>query len=449
MKTSATIAIVGRPNVGKSTIFNRLIGKRYAITAEEAGTTRDRIFHVWEVGGYMTLLIDTGGLESEAKEQMESSIKQQALMAIEEADLIIFTVDYKHGTTKDDFLAADLLRRSKKPIIFVANKSDSTEQNNLADVYKLGFGDPIKISAIHDLGIQELEEEVMKNLKKLKVKKLSTKIAPHAKEDKTSICILGKPNSGKSSLFNALIGAEKVIVSDIPGTTRDIIDTEFIYKDKKFVITDTAGIRRAGKVEKGVEKISILRALYSVEKVEVVVLLIDGKLGPTSQDCHIAEIALEKQKGLIIAVNKIDLLEGTEQERNTLIYRLRRKFPFVPWAPVVFISAKFKRNIYKILDLANEIMIERQKRISTSELNAFLQRVTFKHLPASAKLKKPKFMYVSQVDIRPPKFILFFKHPENLHFSYPRYLENQIREKYGFTGTSIELSFKSDLKMKR
>ncbi len=441
MDPAPTVAIVGRPNVGKSTLFNRLIGKRHAIIAKEAGTTRDRLFQRWDCNGYETLLVDTGGLEYGKKEDIESDIQSQAAIAIEEADVILFVIDAAQELTVDDFTAANILRKTNKPVIIVANKCDNLAIETLSfNIYELGFGDPIQVSAIHKTGIEPLESQIEKTLKKLKFKKSPKKAK---KESSIPICILGKPNAGKSSLVNALLGEDKVIVSEIAGTTRDITDTDITFGDQKYTLIDTAGIKRPGKTKRGIEKFSALRCLTGIERSEVVVLLIDGDLGLTSQDAHIAELVLEQKKGLIITVNKIDLMEKGEELRDRMIGQLRRRLSFIPWAPIVFISAKNKKNTREILKLTQAIVEERKKRIKTAELNVFLQKATHKHLPASAKNKKPKFFYGSQVEINPPKFVLFFRNPENLHFSYPRYIENSLRKEFGFNGTSIEIRFKS------
>lgn len=441
MNPLPTVAIVGRPNVGKSTLFNRLIGKRFSIISKEAGTTRDRILQKLDCNGYETILVDTGGLEHDKKKDIESDIQAQANLAIEDADLILFVVDGSSGLTVDDFTAANILRKSRKNVIFVANKCDNPIiEENIFNIYELGFGEPVKVSAIHKIGVDELKSQIEKKLKELNFKKIdSNKI----QENITNICILGKPNAGKSSLINGLIGSEKVIVSEIAGTTRDTTDTKLTFKTQDYNLIDTAGLRRPGKREKGIETFSVMRSISGVERSDIVVLLIDGEANITNQDCHIAQIALEAEKGLIIAVNKIDLLEKGESIRNRMISRLQRKFSFVPWAPVVFISAKNKKNIFKILELADEILNEREKRIQTPKLNSFLQKITYKHLPASAKAKKPKFLYGSQVSISPPKFALFFKNSKNLHFTYPRYLENELRKEYGFTGTAISLKIRN------
>jgi GTPase len=442
MDSVPTIAIVGRPNVGKSTLFNRLIGKRLAITSKEAGTTRDRLFEQWEGSGYQSNLVDTGGLEYGQKENIEEDVQSQAKVAIKEADVILFVVDIIEGLTTNDFSAAEILRKTQKPVILIANKCDHPKniEENIYNIYELGFDEPIQVSAIHNLGIEQIESEIEKTLKKLKFKK--SKI--EKKEDENiNIAIIGRPNAGKSSLINAILGAEKTIVSDIPGTTRDTTDTHFRYKEQDFNLIDTAGLRRPGKIQKGIEKFSSLRVIMAIERADIVVILIDGEQGPSHQDCHIAKLALDKSKGLILSINKIDLFENNEDERNRVLRVLQKKFSFTPWAPVLFLSAKNRKNTYKILELSEEIMKERKKRIQTSELNTYLQKVTFKHLPASVKVRKPKFFYATQADINPPTFTLFFKNPKDLHFTYPRYLENEIRKEYGFTGTAIKLRLKN------
>ncbi len=448
MDSAATVAIVGRPNVGKSTLFNRLIGKKHAITSDIAGTTRDRIAQKFSCGNYDILLVDTGGLEYGKKENIEADIQSQAKLAIEEADLILLIVDGSQELTVDDFTAADILRKSNKEIVFIANKCDNPDlTDNIFNIYELGFDEPIKISAIHKTGIDDLKYQIAKRLEKLKFPKRKAIKTP---TDEINICILGQPNAGKSSLLNALTNSQKAIVSDIPGTTRDAVDTHLVYNEQKFNLVDTAGLRRSGKRGYGIEKFSALRCINSIEKSDIAILLIDGIKGITNQDCHIAQLVLEAEKGLILAINKIDLFDNEEEdhEKGRLYHKLQRKFIFVPWAPMVFVSAKNKRNTYKLLDLASEIMIERKKRISTAEINSFFQKITYKHMPASTKIQKPKFFYCSQVDINPPRFVLFFRNPKNLHFSYPRYLENELRKEYGFNGTPVHLKFKNKVEEK-
>lgn len=440
----ATVAIVGRPNVGKSTLFNRLLGKRHAVVANEAGTTRDRNTQKHQIDDYTILLVDTGGLEIGNHENIEANIQLQANTAIEEADIILFVTDVSQELTSDDFAAAEILRKSKKPVLFIANKCDNPKRltESIFNLYELGFGEPIKVSAIHNTGKAELHHRIHQELTKGNFQKEPST----ADAEITNICILGKPNAGKSSLVNALTNSQKIIVSDIAGTTRDATDTEINYEGHKINLIDTAGLRRRGKIEPGIEKFSALRCKQAIERSDVVILLIDGDLGLTSQDSHIAQFALEQSKGLIVAINKIDLFEAGEEQREYLLRRLHRKFTFVPWAPAVFISAKNKKNTRKLLDIALDIKEERQKRIPTAEFNVFMQKITQKHLPASTKIQKPRFMYGSQVTTEPPKFTLFFKNPGNLHFSYPRYIENEIRKEYGFNGTAIQIAFKTKSK---
>ena len=443
MDPAPTIAIVGRPNVGKSTLFNRLIGKRHAVIAHEAGTTRDRISQKYECNGYDTILVDTGGIETDKTGDIEENIQIQAKIAIEEADIIVFMVNLAENLTVDDFAAAEILRKTKKPVILIGSKADNAEiEKNVYNIYELGFGEPIAISAIHKLGMEEFVMTMEKTIKKLKFKK---RRATKKDDEFIDLCIVGKPNAGKSSIINAILGQEKVIASEIPGTTRDATDTEFIYQEQKFNLIDTAGLKRRGRIEKGIDKFSSLRVFTSIERSDIAVLLIDGERSVTNQDTHIAEHVLDEKKGLIIAINKIDILEKGEEIRDRIISKLKRRFSFVPWAPVIFVSAKNKTNTYKILELAKQIREIRRQKVKTPQLNSMLRKVTMKHPPAGKGGKRSRFMYGSQVDINPPKFTLFFKHGKNLHFSYPRYLENKIREEYDFTGTPIDLQIKTSL----
>lgn len=449
MDPSPKIAIVGRPNVGKSTIFNRLIGRKHAIVSPIAGTTRDRIAQQFECNGYNCILVDTGGLDTEAQENIEENVQIQAKVAIEEADLTLFVVDHNQELNADDFAAADILRKSKKPVILISNKADfSNLETQAYNFYELGFGAPIPVSAIHKLGIDTLKDEIAKNLKEQKFSKETIKKKVEESE-KINICILGQPNAGKSSLVNSLFGSEKIIVSEVPGTTRDTIDTEVTYEGTQYNLIDTAGLRKPGKIRAKLDKFSSFRAISAIERSDVAILLIDGTKGIGHQDCHIAQFALEQKKGLILVINKIDLLPKGEEAKDELIHRLKHKFAFVPWAPVLFISGKNKKNILKIFELSKDIQAERSKRISTSILNTFLQKITHKHVPSSNQPRRPKFMYASQVSTNPPYFVLFFKNARNLHFSYPRYVENELRKEYGFTGTSIELKLKESISNKR
>lgn len=439
-----TVAIVGRPNVGKSTLFNRLIGKRHAITSEIAGTTRDKISKWWDCNGYNVLLVDTGGLENGVKEgNIEEDIQIQAKTAIESADLIIFITNIAQSLTADDFTAADILRKSEKPVILVANKCDNPNlEEQIYNIYELGFGEPIAISAIHENGVEKLQSTIEKTLKELKFKKAEKILKKQT--DEINICILGRPNTGKSSLLNNLSRENKSIVSDIPGTTRDTIDSEIIFEDQKYNIIDTAGLRRRGKIEKGIEKFGALRVLNAIERSDVVLLMMEGISQISKQDCNIAQKVLEKNKGLILVINKIDLFDDKDEKKRRIISILRNKFDFTPWAPVIFVSAKTGENTKEIFKITKQIVKERNLHIPTPKLNSFLQKITYKHSPTGHHLRKPKFLYATQAAQSPPTFIFFFRNAKNLHFSYPRYLENEIRKEYGFTGTSIVLKFKEN-----
>jgi GTPase len=439
--SSATIAIVGRPNVGKSTLFNRLIGKRLAVTAEEAGTTRDRVQQTFDLEGYNLELIDTGGLASGKKDELEHELQKQAQIGIEKADVVLFVLDTVQNLSAEDFEVASILRKSSKPIILVGNKCDNQSiEENVYNIYELGFGEPILVSAIHKIGIDVLQSEILAELKKLKIKK-SKKPTKKTAEEKTplKISFLGRPNAGKSSLLNGLLGEERVIVSDIPGTTRDATDIQIEYQDQEIILTDTAGLRRKGKIQGGIEKFSTIRSRDSVDRSDVSVILIDANEPVTSQDLHVLEIALNEKNGIIIAVNKSDLIDDTK--RKQIENKLRYKCSFVPWAPVVFISAKNNKNTHKILDLALEIQKARHVQISTPKLNNFLKKTTLKHLPSSAK-RVSKYFYGNQAGTNPPRFIFFFKNAKALHFSYRRYVENELRKEFGFNGTPISITFR-------
>jgi GTPase len=443
----AVVAIVGRPNVGKSTLFNRVIGKRLAVIAKEAGTTRDRIQQDLLLNGYNLRLVDTGGLQSGKKQDIEADVEKQAKVAIEKADIILFVIDTIQALTTDDFAVANILRRSKKHVILVANKCDHPKiEENIYNVYELGFGEPVQISAIHKIGVDVLLGEVQDKLKELKIKKKSRKKSKTAKakkeEERIKVSFIGRPNAGKSSLLNSLLGENRVIVSDIPGTTRDTTDIDIEYKDNAFTIIDTAGIRRRGKIETGIEKFSIIRCKDAMSRSDISVILIDATEPVTAQDLHIIEFALKEKNGIILAVNKADLTEGDESDK--ILRLLRRKCDFLPWAPIVFISAKNKKNIYQLLDLAVEIYETRHTQISTPKLNKFLQRTVLKHLPASTGRFKSKLLYGSQTGDNPPKFTIFFKNAKRLHFSYKRYVENELRKEFGFDGTPISITFREN-----
>jgi GTP-binding protein len=445
MKTKQTlpvVAIIGRPNVGKSTLFNRLINKRLAITSEIAGTTRDRIYYHVDLNKTPAILVDTGGMEHGKKKNIEADVQTQVQLAIADADLILFMIDAKEGLTVEDYDAASSLRKSKKEIMIIANKFESGEsESNIIDSLKLGFGHPLEISAYHNRNIEELIDETEKKLaimgfqKAVEDEQLQKKII--------NLCFIGKPNVGKSSMVNALLGEKKVIVSDIPGTTRDAVDTQITVDGQQFNLIDTAGLRRKGKIEQGLEKLSTFRTIDAIERSDVVCLILDYEEGIKKQDQHICAYALEAGKGLILIVNKIDLMEDRQKDEAKMINILRSRFDFLPWAPVVFVSALKHKNIENVLQISKQIYHERFKIIPADELNRFIKEITYKHMPPSQGAVIIRFYTLDQIRTNPPTFVFHVNNPDAVHFSYKRYLENELRAKYNFTGTAIKMIFKN------
>jgi GTP-binding protein len=442
---SAIVAIVGRPNVGKSTLFNRLVGKRTAIESEIPGTTRDRLYHTVNLSGYSVLLVDTGGLEmGNEGGHIEENVQEQSRIAIDGADVILFVVDVRSPLTSEDFHAADLLRKSKKKVILVANKCDNpTLEEGRYNLYELGFGEPLAVTALHSGGLDILENKVGAELTVLEFPRDEDVV-----EDKSRIKIafLGRPNVGKSTMVNGLFGKERVVTSDIPGTTRDSSHIPFDYEGIPFTLIDTAGIRRRGKIEKGIEKYSILRTMQAVDDADVCVLLMDFKEGVANQDCHVTQYILERKKGLILVVNKTDVVDGSEREsaQNYFIRKLRQKMAYIPWAPVVFSSALKRKNLFPILELAEKIIKERARIVKEENLNVWLEMVLAKHPPMGRRGKRfVKIHSVKQVSSDPPHFSFKCDWPEIMHFSYARFLENEIREQFGFTGTPISFTFRT------
>ena len=447
------ITIVGRPNVGKSTLFNKIVGSRIAITAEESGTTRDRIFYKVEHPDIDFFLVDTGGLDfGKGDSAIESDMQLQARIAIEEADLILFVVDSKTQLTGEDFKAADLLRKKagNKPIFLVANKCDtSLEDAELAELYSLGLGEPRQVSALHRTGLDRLLGEIVEALRKRDfIMKGSALYKQEEKleEKHRNIAIVGKPNVGKTSIINALLNKEKLIVSDIPGTTRDSTDSLIQHSGKNYNLIDTAGLKRPGKTKMGIEKFSALRSMASIERCDVALLVLDSSEPISHQDQQIANYILKSGKGLIILANKWDMKgedsPSEEKRKDAYIRKLKNKFPFLPWAPVIFTSAVTKKNLSKIFEQVEIILEERRKRITTSKLNNFVEQLITDHAPTGKTEVKPKIYYITQPEVNPPYFIIFVNKKSAFHFSYLRYLENRFREKFKFSGTPIKLEYR-------
>ncbi|RKN84603.1 ribosome biogenesis GTPase Der [Paenibacillus ginsengarvi] len=426
------VAIVGRPNVGKSTVFNRIIGDRLAIVEDKPGITRDRIYGVGEWMGTSFSVIDTGGIEIDGQDQMLRSIRMQAELAIEEADAIVFMVDAKAGMTGSDTEVAQILYRAQKPVILAVNKVDNLKrQDDIYEFYSLGFGDPIGISGAHGIGIGDLLEAV--------AQKLPVKEDEEYGEDTIRVALIGRPNVGKSSLVNAILGEERVIVSDQAGTTRDAIDTPFEKDGQKFVLIDTAGMRKRGKVYETTEKYSVMRAMHAIERADVVLVVINGEEGIIEQDKHIAGYAHEAGKASIFVVNKWDIVDKDDKTMQQFTQKIRDHFLFMTYAPVVFVSAKTKQRLHKLLPVVVEVSEQHAMRVQTHLLNDVVSDAVAFNPPPTDKGKRLKINYATQVSVKPPTILLFVNDPELMHFSYERYLENRIRAAFRFEGTPIRL----------
>lgn len=426
------VAIVGRPNVGKSTLFNRLIGARKAIVEDIPGVTRDRIYDNSEWQGREFIVIDTGGIRFDEGDIFAPEVKMQAELAIEEADVIIFVVDNKTGITMEDEQVAEMLRRSKKPVVVAANKvEDFSKHISYYEFYQLGLGDPIPVSAMHGMNTDELLDAV--------VAKFPPKAEEDDEEDRIKIAIVGRPNVGKSSLVNAFLGEKRVIVSDVPGTTRDAIDTPFTYEGRKYTLIDTAGIRRKSRIKDATERYSVIRALRSVDRSDVALIMIDATDGVTEQDKKIAGYVHEQAKANIIVVNKWDLVKKDEHTMNIYDEKIRDELKFLAYSPILYVSAVTKQRVFKILDIVDFVVEQHNRRITTAELNRVVnEAVMLNPLPGGGG-KKVKILYTTQVRTAPPTFVFFANHPELIHFSYLRYLENVLRQNFGFEGTPIRL----------
>ncbi|MBE5930281.1 MAG: ribosome biogenesis GTPase Der [Lachnospiraceae bacterium] len=427
------VAIVGRPNVGKSTLFNALAGERISIVKDYPGVTRDRIYADVTWLNYKFTMIDTGGIEPETKDKMLTYMREQAQIAIDTADVIVFLTDVRMGLVDADFKVADMLRRSGKPVVLTVNKVDDFEkmQADVYEFYNLGIGDPIAVSGASRLGFGELLDAI--------VEYFPAPVEGEEEEELPKIAVVGKPNVGKSSIINKLTGENRVIVSDIAGTTRDAIDTVVTFEEKEYIFIDTAGLRRKNKIKEEIERFSIVRTVSAVERADVVVVVIDATEGVTEQDAKIAGIAHERGKGIIIAVNKWDAVEDKDDKtiyRQT--ERIREILSFIPYAEIVFISAKTGQRMTKIFEKIDLVIQSRTLRIQTGVLNEILMEATSLQQPPSDKGKRLKIFFMTQVAVGPPTFVLFVNSKELMHYSYQRYIENKIRDTFGFVGTSLK-----------
>jgi GTP-binding protein len=429
------VAIVGRPNVGKSTLFNRLIGERRAIVEDLPGTTRDRLYGDTDWNGREFLLVDTAGLEVAPADELTRHVQDQVRQAVAEADVIILLTDVRSGVTAADRDAADRLRVAGKPVVLGVNKSDSARYaQNTSEFYELGLGDPIPVSALQGLGTGDLLDAV--------VARLPPAATESADDDLPKIAIIGRPNVGKSQLLNALLGQQRSVVSAIPGTTRDAIDSRLDVNGRPVLLIDTAGIRRRGRVEPGVEKYSVLRSLRAVSRADVVLLVIDAAEGITAQDAHVASYALEAEKGFVIVVNKWDLIEKDTFTADRYTDEVRQAFKFLPDPPVVFISALTGQRVPRVLDAALQVYDRRHQRIPTARLNQIFAEAQAAHPAPHVRGKQFRVYYATQPEVNPPTFVLFVNDPKLLHFSYRRYLENQLRARIDLAGTPVRFVFR-------
>ncbi len=425
------VAIVGRPNVGKSTIFNRIVGERISIVEDVPGVTRDRIYSSGEWLNVTFNVIDTGGIEV-GDEPLLVQMRQQAEIAIEEADVIIFMVNGREGITAADEEVAKLLFRSQKPIVLAVNKIDNHEmKDQIYEFYSLGFGEPFPISGSHGLGLGDLLDEVVKHFPKSSDEEYDDSVI--------QFCLIGRPNVGKSSLVNAILGEDRVIVSDIEGTTRDAIDTKLTREGQEYVIIDTAGMRKRGKVYENLEKYSVLRALKAIERSDVVLVVIDGEKGIIEQDKKIAGYAHEAGRAVVIVVNKWDAVEKDEKTMKEFEQNIRDHFLFLDYAPIVFLSAKTKKRIHTLLPMINLASDSHSMRVQTNILNDVIMDAVAMNPTPTDRGTRLKIYYATQVAVKPPTFVIFVNDPELLHFSYARFLENRIREAFEFTGTPIKI----------
>lgn len=426
------VAIVGRPNVGKSTLFNALAGSMISIVKDTPGVTRDRIYAdvTWLDKSFT--LVDTGGIEPDSSDILLSRMREQAQIAIDTADVIIFITDVRQGLVDSDSKVADMLRRSAKPVVLVVNKVDSVQKfmMDVYEFYNLGIGEPIPISAANMMGLGDMLDEVVRHFPEGE--------GEEEEEDIPRIAVVGKPNVGKSSLINRILGEDRVIVSDIAGTTRDAVDTRVTWQGRDYIFIDTAGLRRKGKVKEDLERYSVIRTVSAVERANIVVVMIDASEGVTEQDAKIAGIAHERGKGVIIAVNKWDAIEKNDKTIYKHTNRIREVLSYMPYAELVFISAVTGQRIPRLFETIDRVIENQTLRIQTGVLNEILSEAVALQQPPSDKGKRLKIFYMTQVGVRPPTFVVFVNDKELMHFSYTRYLENKIREAFGFSGTSLK-----------
>lgn len=428
------VAIVGRPNVGKSTLFNIFANSRISIVEDTPGVTRDRLYADTEWLDNEFMMVDTGGIEIMNTDKIAVSIRQQAQIAIAEADVILFVCDARAGITHEDAEVAKMLRQSKKPIVLAINKADSPKQEmEIFEFYNLGIGEPIPVSAANHLGLGDLLDAVVEKFPE------TSAYGEDGNEDEIKVALIGRPNVGKSSIFNTLVGEERSIVSDVAGTTRDAIDTPVIREGQKFLFIDTAGMRRKARIDEPIEKYSIIRSLRAVDRSDVVLMVIDAIDGVTEQDKKIAGYAHEAGKGIVLVVNKWDLYD--KDNTSTLRYteNLRRELVFMQYAPVVFVSAMTKQRIHRLPEVIHYVAEQNAMRISTSVLNQVVEDAIAINSPPTEKGQRLKILYATQVKIKPPTFVIFVNEPEIMHFSYQRYLENKLREAFGFEGTPLQM----------
>lgn len=425
------VAIVGRPNVGKSTLFNVLAGEKISIVKDTPGVTRDRIYADTSWLDKEFTLIDTGGIEPESKDVILSQMREQAQIAIDTADVIVFITDVRQGLVDADSKVADMLRRSGKPIVLVVNKVDSFEKfmPDVYEFYNLGIGDPHLVSAASRLGIGDMLDAVAEYFPE--------QSGEEEEDERPRVAIVGKPNVGKSSIINKLLGEDRVIVSDVAGTTRDAIDTDIVHDGSEYVFIDTAGLRRKNKIKEEIERYSIIRTVTAVERADVVLVVIDAVEGVTEQDAKIAGIAHERGKGIIVVVNKWDAIEKNDKTMREYEKEVRRVLSFMPYAEIMYVSAKSGQRLPKLYDMIDMVIANQTLRVATGVLNEIMSEAVAMQQPPSDKGKRLKLYYITQVSVKPPTFVIFVNDKELMHFSYTRYLENKIREAFGFKGTSL------------